>query len=125
MKRQRLEVTDTLLEAVETRGVPGLIQTVAREIGPNNPDLECIDADYAADGAMTAEEIWDAMLEYAACWMDARISTDVAPPEPPEPPPPPPPDQDGDLRVGTAVLATLLVHLERQRRSSSMRQQST
>lgn len=125
MKQQRLTVMDTLLEAVEAEGAPGLIQTVAREIGPNNPDLECIDADYAADGAMTEEEIWDAMLEFAACWMDARISTDVAPPDPPEPPPPPPPDPDDDLRVGTVVLATVLVHLERQRRSSSIRQQST
>jgi hypothetical protein len=120
-RHQRLPVMDTLLEALETEGAPGLIQTVAREIGPNNPDLDCIDADYDASGTMTEEEIWDAMLAFAACWMDARISTDVAPPDPPEPPP----DPDDDIRVGTAVLATLLVHLERQRRSGSMRPQST
>lgn len=106
---------DDLLRAAEADGLRGLTGTIAREIGPNNPQLECIDADYEASGAMTEEEIWDAALAFAACWMDALVSTDVEPPDPPEPPPPPPPDPDGYIRVGTAVLAALLVNLERRR----------
>jgi hypothetical protein len=115
-ERHRPRIMDELLGAVEADGVPGLIQTLAREIGPNQPQVECVDADYSASGAMSAEEVWDAMLEYAACWMDALISTEVEPPDPPEPPPPPPPDPDGYIRVGTAVLATLLVYMHRRSR---------
>lgn len=117
-QRRRHPVMNDLLDAVEADGLPGLIQAVAREIGPNQPQVECIDADYTASGAQTAEQIWDAMLEYAACWMDARIPTEVEPPDPPEPPPPPP-EPDGYIRVGTAVLATLLVYLHRRRPSTS------
>jgi hypothetical protein len=118
-QRRRPPVTNVLLDAVEADGLPGLIQTVAREIGPNQPQVECVDADYSASGAMTEEDIWDAMLEYAACWMDALISTDVEPPDPPEPPPPPSPDPDGYIRVGTVVLATLLMDQHRRRRSKA------
>lgn len=117
-ERHRPRVMDELLDAVEAGGLPGLIKTVARQIGPNQPSFECIqESDNCFQGALTADDVWDCALDQASCLMDARMSPEVEPPEPPEPPPPPPPEPDGDTRLGTAVLATLLVYLHRRSKS--------
>lgn len=122
-ERRRSRVMDDLLEAIVADGLPGLTRTVARQISPNQPSFECIqESDNCFQGALTEDDVWDCALDQASCLMDARMSPEVEPPEPPEPPPPPPPppppDPRGDIRLGTAVLATLLVYLHHQSKSS-------
>lgn len=112
--RHRSRSLDELLEAVEGDGRSGLMQAVARQIGQNRPSFECIqESDSCFQGALTEDDVWDCALDQASCLMDARMAPEVEPPEPPDPPPPPPPEPDEDIRVGTVVLATLLVYLHR------------
>lgn len=59
-RRHRPGSLDELLEAVEADGVSGLIRTVARQIGPNQPSFECIqESDNCFQGALTADDAWD------------------------------------------------------------------
>lgn len=120
-----------VVHGLETGGVPGLIKTVGRMIGQNQPSIECVreaeqpfGADAPSGGEDSAEifgeESWDAALDFAACLRDAKLDPD--PPEPPPPPPlpppppppppfPPPPQPDGRGTLADAVLAALLVRL--------------
>jgi len=115
---QRPRIMDDLLRAVEADGRPGLMRAVAREISPNQPSAECIqESDNCFQGASTADDAWGCALDQASCLMDAWMSPEIEPPEPPEPPPPPPPDPDGYIRLGTAVLAALLMQQHRRGQS--------
>lgn len=113
---QRPRFMDELLRAVEADGQPGLIKAVARQIGPNQPSAECIaESDNCFQGALTEDDVWDCALDQASCLMEEVLEPE--PPEPPEPEPPeppPPPDPWGDIRLGTAVLAAMLVYLRHQ-----------
>ena len=114
-----------LAKAVQTDGRPGLVKTVSRMIGENQPSAECIaqaDADFAS--AADAEQVWDAALDMASCLAEAKFEVqpeEPEPPEDPEPPTPPIPPTRPPVRTGgtaaSLVLAALLVHLHEQKMS--------
>lgn len=110
MDRHPWQVRADLLDALETHGWAGLVQTLARQIGPNQPSAECItEADNCFAGALTADQAWDCALDMAQCIREADMAPE--PPEPPQPPEPPePPDRYADVRLADVALATLLLH---------------
>lgn len=109
------DLSRAITAGIESGGLPGLLQTLGRMIGDHQPSFECVvgfDNDLASAG--TAEQVWDAALDFAKCLREAVLD-----PEPPEPPEPPPEEPDPDARppgrrpetLADVVLATLLVRL--------------
>src|SRR5690348_7375742 len=84
----RLKSVGKLVDGMQGGGgLPGLVQTIGRMIGQNQPSFECIrqaDADFQS--ASSAEDAWGAALGMAACLRGAKMLPDD--PDPPEPPPP-------------------------------------
>ena len=116
--RRRLKSVGAVVDGAEADGMPGLVKTVFRMIGENQPSIDCIrEADNAFESASDAEQFWDAALDMAACLRNAELEPE--PPDPPEPPPdhpdpPPPPPFDWRDNVADVVLAGLLVRLYKE-----------
>lgn len=121
---RRRKAVGEVLDGIEVDGLPGLMKTMYRMIGENQPSIDCVleaEQPFGADapsGGEDAQEIfgdntWDAALDFAACLRDAILEPE--PPEPPEPPegtnPPPPPPHGLKDNVADIVLAALLVRL--------------
>ena len=131
------------LDAIETEGLPGLVKTMYRMIGPNQPSIDCLrgaEQPFGADapdggkngggegaGEILGDETWDAAVDMAKCLRGARLDRKPDPPEPPENPPPPPPQvppRGLNDSVADIVLAALLVRLrgeERRKRGDPAR----
>lgn len=122
---RRRKAVGEVLDGLEADGFPGLVKTVFRMIGENQPSIDClVEADNAfgsvavggGQGGLAAEQTWDAALDMADCLRDALLEPEPPelpePPEPPEPPQPPPSDWRDN--VADVVLAALLVHLRKE-----------
>jgi hypothetical protein len=117
--RDRLQQVGALVEGVQTDGLPGLVQTVYRMIGQNQPSADCIgqaDADFAS--AANAEQVWGAALAMAGCLRAAKLEVQPEEPEPPEEPQPPDSVPGEGGAAAELVLAALLVHLHGQKKNS-------
>jgi hypothetical protein len=128
----RLEQARELGRSIETGGVSGLVRTVARMIGEDQPNIDCLtEADNCFGAAADGDQVWDCVLDMAGCLRNSILDPEppeVEPPEPPdEPPEPPEPPQPG-TRPGVdsaadVVLAAFLLNLwERGPRSDSKTQ---
>lgn len=111
LRELRRKSVGAVLDGVEANGFAGLVTTVHRMIGENQPSIDCLrqaDVDFAS--AADAEQVWDAALDMADCLRDALLEPDLL--KPPEPPPEPPePQPDRTLSLADVVLAALLVRL--------------
>lgn len=113
--KRRLQSVGAIVEGAEGNGFPGLVRTVYRMIGDDQPSIDCLrEAEDAFASASTAEDVWGAALGMAACLRGALLEPDL--PDPTEPPPdhpdpPPPPPFDLKDNVADIVLAGLLVRL--------------
>jgi tetrahydromethanopterin S-methyltransferase subunit F len=117
--RDCIQRVEALVKGVQSDGLSGLVQTVYRMIGENQPSAECIaqaDADFAS--AADEEQVWGAALDMASCLMEAKLEVQPEEPEEPEPPEEPQTPTHPPKVGGTAagfVLAALLVHLHHQK----------
>lgn len=115
--RQRLQSVGEVLDGIEADGMPGLVKTMFRMIGDNQPSIDClIEADNAFQSAANEEQVWGAALGMAACLKGALLEPEIPDPPPPppdHPDPPPPPPHDWRDNVADVVLAGLLVNLRR------------
>lgn len=115
--RQRKAV-HAVLDGAGTGGMPGLVKTMYRMIGDDQPSFECIKAaDDAFGSASSPEQVWDAALDMAACLRGAEFEVeppDPPPPEDPHPDPPPRPPRGLKDNVADIVLAGLLVRLREE-----------
>ena len=127
---RRRKAVGEVLDGIEVDGLPGLMKTMYRMIGENQPSIDCLREaeDFSGPGApsggsgqeIDAEEVWDSALDLAGCLRDAIL--DPEPPDPPEPPddppdPPPPPPWNPKDSVADIVLAALLVRLRDEGRT--------
>ena len=136
---RRRKAVGEVLDGIGADGLPGLMKTMYRMIGENQPSIDCLREaeDFSGPGATgggfdeddTLEEIegdifgddvWDSALDLAGCLRDAIL--DPEPPDPPEPPddpppPPPPPPWNPKDSVADIVLAALLVRLRDEGRT--------
>ena len=120
-ERRRKDVGE-VLDGIDADGFPGLVKTMFKMIGQNQPSIDClVEADNAfgsvavggGKGGLAAEQTWGAALGMAACLKNALLDPELPEPDPPEPEPPepPPPPPDGRGSVADVVLAALLVRL--------------
>jgi hypothetical protein len=118
-----LEPGHEFIEAIEADGLTGLTRAVYRMIGENQPSAECIqEGDACFAGAADGDQAWDCALDLARCLRTSVMEPPEVdpepppePPDPPTPPPEPPPTHPERDTAADVVLASLLVHLWRQR----------